>query len=53
MTVCPYSDDLIFTKEGKVHRVSAEGNRGTVSLLGCQVDLENKEFIRAFCCSGH
>ena len=52
MTVCPYSDHLIFVKDNKVHRVSPEGDRGTVS-LGHVVDLANKEFIRAFCASDH
>ena len=32
LTVCPYSDHLIFVKDNKVHRVSPEGDRGTVSL---------------------
>ena len=51
LAVNAYSDDLIYTAEGGVHRLTSDGDRGSVS-LGADATA-NKEFVMAFAASEH
>ena len=48
LTVCQYSDALIYSKDGTVYRVTPSGSRSEVSL---GPDHEKKEFLMTFSAS--
>ena len=45
ITICPYSDCLLFSLKNEIHRVTSEGQS---SKLTCDSQIENKEFVTSF-----